>query len=88
MFTGYLLPFFERKPYRLVGLSTSTEQGFNYVSFTNVSDDFWAVCFMAESGLGSIAELKELDTPDFLDALEYLQIKNKINEHISKKNNN
>jgi hypothetical protein len=43
---------------------------------------------MSEAGFGSIAELKELDTPDFLDALEYLQIKNKITEHISKKNNN
>lgn len=36
---------------------------------------------LAKVGYGNIAELKELDTPEFLDLVEFEQISNAIERH-------
>jgi hypothetical protein len=36
---------------------------------------------LSEMGFGTIKELQELDTPEFLDLVEYMQIKRAIEAH-------
>ena len=38
--------------------------------------------FLVKSGYGSLKEIEELDTPQFLDCLENEEIRNTIEQHI------
>jgi len=40
-----------------------------------------AILHLASNGYGSVSEIKEWDTPMFLDALEYSAIGNAITRH-------
>lgn len=37
---------------------------------------------LVKAGYGSLSEVRELDTPDFLDCLEFLEINQKIENHV------
>lgn len=37
---------------------------------------------LVKAGYGSLKEIQELDTPDFLDCLEYEEITQKIQSHL------
>ncbi len=37
--------------------------------------------YLTKQGYGTLAEIRELDTPDFLDLLEYESIVNAISRH-------
>lgn len=39
------------------------------------------IFYLAKAGYGSVAELRELDTKEFLDIVEYEQISNAIERH-------
>ena len=41
-----------------------------------------AVLYLAKNGYGSVNEILEWDTPQFLDALEYEAIENAITRHL------
>ncbi|WP_428613305.1 hypothetical protein [Pseudoalteromonas sp.] len=38
-------------------------------------------CMLVKAGFGSLAEIQELDTDDFLDLVEFMQISNEIEKH-------
>ncbi|MBE0469597.1 MAG: hypothetical protein IBX55_08855 [Methyloprofundus sp.] len=39
------------------------------------------ICALSKRGYGSIKELQELDTPDFLDVVEFEQMSNAIERY-------
>lgn len=41
-----------------------------------------AVLYLAKQGYGSVGEIREWDTPELLDALEYEAIDNAIARHL------
>lgn len=49
---------------------------------TNLDDDTMAVLYLAKQGYGSVTDIKEWDTPELLDALEYEAISNAIDRHV------
>ena len=55
--------------------------GGDLIKHTNLSSYMMQLCYLSESGFGTIKELKELDSPEFLDLLEYKQIRNAIEAH-------
>jgi hypothetical protein len=55
-----------------------TSEGGDYVAFTNVSDEDATLFHLARRGYGSIAELELMDTPQFLDLVEFEHIQNDI----------
>jgi hypothetical protein len=48
------------------------------VVFSNVSDDDATLFHLARRGYGSVAELEQMDTPQFLDLVEFECIQNDI----------
>lgn len=52
--------------------------GENLIAKTNVSDDDMMIFYLSKQGYGSIAELNELDTTEFLDLIEFEEITNAI----------
>ena len=48
---------------------------------TNVSDDDMKIFYLAKQGYGSIAEIRELDTKEFLDLVEFEQITKAIEQY-------
>ena len=47
----------------------------DYVAFTNVPDERATLYHLAKEGYGTIAELAQLDTTEYLDLVEYEQIR-------------
>jgi len=41
-----------------------------------------ACLFLVKSGIGSLKEVQELDTSEFLDCLEYEEIQNAVERHL------
>lgn len=41
-----------------------------------------AIFYLAKQGYGSVSEVQEWDTPQFLDALEYEAVDNAIARHL------
>lgn len=52
------------------------------MAVTNLDDYSMAVLYLAKQGYGTPQQIKEWDTPEFLDALEYEAIGNAIERHI------
>lgn len=44
------------------------------VAHTNIADEDAAVFHLARRGYGSVVEIKQMDTPQFLDLVEFEQI--------------
>jgi hypothetical protein len=51
------------------------------IAHTNVSDDDMAVFYLAKQGYGTIAEIRDMDSPEFLDLMEYEAISNAIERY-------
>jgi len=51
------------------------------ISKTNVSDDDMTIFYLSKQGYGSIVEIRELDTTEFLDLVEFEQITKAIEQH-------
>jgi len=68
--------FFGRKPYRLT--IPRAGGGENFVTETNLDGYMMQCCNLSKAGFGSIREIKEMDTDEFLDLLEYEAISNDI----------
>ena len=41
-----------------------------------------ACLFLVSKGFGSLKEIQELDTPEFLDCLEYMEIQSAVEAHL------
>lgn len=78
---GYQLPFFKRKPFRLTFIDQSN--GEDFIKETNISDDDMTVIVLSKAGYGSLEYLKNLDTPEFLDLVEFEHITRAIDHHIA-----
>lgn len=76
---GYQLPFFKREPYRLTFIPVGGEE---FIKKTNISDDDMTVIALSKAGYGTIQYLESLDTPDFLDLVEFEHISRAIENHI------
>lgn len=50
----------------------------DYVGYTNVPGDDATVYHLARKGYGSVAELHRMDTPEFLDLIEFERIQQDI----------
>lgn len=73
------LPFFKRRPYRLA--FRLPHKDVSLIRETNL-DDYTMTAFMLVSeGVGSKAEVDAMDTDEFLDAVEFIQIRNAIQQH-------
>lgn len=48
------------------------------MAFTNVTDDDATLFHLAKAGYGSIKELTEMDSPEFLDLVEFEHIQRQI----------
>ena len=81
LFGGYQLPFFSRKPYRLKGVSNVSDVVESKVLFTNLTDLDWTVFALSEAGFGSVYELRAMDTPEFLNLVEFVEIRQKLTDH-------
>ena len=77
---GYKLPFFKRKPYRLTFLPK--RNGEEFIRETNIKDDDMTIICLSKAGYGSLSEIRKLDTPEFLDLVEYENISRDIEQHI------
>ena len=53
----------------------------NYIKHTNIDNDMMAYCYLSKEGFGSINELMQLDTKEFLDIIEYCEIRNYIESY-------
>jgi len=71
-----LIPFFGREPYRLS--IPQAGGGENFIVRTNLDSYMMQCCNLSKAGFGSIREIKEMDTPEFFDLLEYEAISNDI----------
>lgn len=52
-----------------------------YIRQTNLDDYMMTACMLVKAGFGSLAEIQELDTEDFLDLVEFMQISNEIEKY-------
>lgn len=53
----------------------------NLIKYTNLDDYTMTVCTLVKAGFGSVAEIEALDTDEFLDLVEFMQISNAIEQH-------
>lgn len=53
----------------------------SYIAFSNVSEVDQAIFSLAKRGYGSVGEIREWDTPLFLDAIEFENICCDIENH-------
>lgn len=49
--------------------------------FTNIDDVNWQILSIVKLGYGTYKEISELDTPEFLDMVEFININNDIERH-------
>jgi len=67
-----LLSFYEREPVRYD--FRYKEDSRSRLKYSNLSDYMSGCLFLTKQGYGSLKEIKEMDTPEFLDCLEYEKI--------------
>jgi hypothetical protein len=51
------------------------------ILFTNLTELDWTVFALSESGFGSVYELRAMDTPEFLNLVEFVEIRQKLTDH-------
>lgn len=74
-----MFPFTTRERHKLTFVPKGRE---NYVISTNVSG-YSSQCFsLVRAGYGSLAQVQDMDSTDFLDALEYEEIIRNIEQHM------
>lgn len=74
-----MLPFLQVKTsYRLKRFVTKTNYFDEYVDHTNLSDINILYFSLVKKGYGSLYEVKEFDTPELMDIIEYESIMNDI----------
>ena len=78
-----MLSFSERVQWRLKIPSQSNEP--DLILRKNISDDDMTVFHLAKQGYGTVAEIKEMDTKEFLDLVEYEHINNALERHYMSK---
>ena len=61
---------------------TINNQGIDYIKETNLSSYDFQAFNLSKSGYGSLKEIKELDTKEFLDLIEYEHLQNSIQQII------
>ncbi len=76
----YKLSFFSRKPYKLTVAVRKRNK--KYIKYTNLDDDEFIVCQLVKLGYGSYPELMALDTPEFLNRVEFADISSDIEAHM------
>lgn len=74
-----MLPFFKREPYALT--FRVRHRDVDLIKHTNLDDYTMTACMLVSEGFGSKAEIDSLDTDDFLDLVEFVQIRNAIQQH-------
>ena len=52
------------------------------MQYSNISDDDMTLMHLARQGYGSLMELRQLDTPDVLDLIEYENIQADVQEYL------
>lgn len=57
----------------------------NYIKETNLSPYMMQCCNMVKAGFGTLTDIQALDTPEFLDILEYECISNDIQKYLMDK---
>ncbi len=60
----------------------------SYVKYTNIDEYNIQAFALVKEGFGSILEVNKLDTDDFLDAIEYLNIQGEIEAYEIKQGEN
>ena len=73
------LPFFSRKHYQLT--VTVKADSTQYIRSTNVDDLTFSQSFLVEAGYGTMKEVRQMDTPEFLDLIEVEMIKRDIQKY-------
>lgn len=74
-----MLPFLQNKaPYRLKRFVSKANYFDKYVDHTNLSDLHILFFSLVKKGYGSLNEVKEFDTPELIDIIEYESIMNDI----------
>lgn len=53
---------------------------------TNLSTYMIQCCNLVKAGYGSLAEIQQMDSPEFLDCLEFEEISNQITEYKMREN--
>lgn len=53
----------------------------NLIEYTNLDDFTMTVCMLVQAGFGTKAEIEALDTDEFLDLVEFMQIRSAIERH-------
>jgi hypothetical protein len=51
------------------------------ILFTNLTELDWTVFALSEAGFGSVYELRAMDTPEFLNLVEFVEIRQKLTDH-------
>ena len=59
----------------------------DFIAHTNVSDDDMSIFYLAKKGYGTVNEIMEWDTKQFLDAIEYESIESSISRYLRQKDN-
>lgn len=59
--------------------------GDSTIKYTNISDYDFECFSLVKSGWGSLSDIQQWDTTQFLDALEYENISNDIQQHCNQK---
>lgn len=52
------------------------------MQYSNISDDDMTLMHLARQGYGSLTELRQLDTPDVMDLIEYENIQADVQEYL------
>lgn len=60
----------------------SRRDGRRFVEETNIDDDDMTFMHLARRGYGSLREMKDLDTPELLDLIEFENISADIEEYL------
>ena len=73
------LPFFEREPWRLTVPAPLPEP--NIIKRTNLDNHSMIEHALVRHGYGTLDEIRQMDTRDFLDAIEYQEIASAIEQY-------
>ncbi len=63
---------------------SEASSGGSYVKYTSISLYNSQAFVLVKEGFGSLSEINKLDSNDFIDALEYIEIQGKIMAHTTK----